>query len=140
MRIKSLYLICLLTLSSVSNCEKFGLLGQGGVPGSTAKTEIEAAANTSATLVYTTLCSSSSLSSSKSQCLSLASIGVIIEKILVPITAKISSSKHYTRSSVDDCKSKVMTIGFLISGPGLSGITCNLKETPKVIQIGESGL
>lgn len=71
--------------------------------------------------------------------LSYVGISVILDRIAPPITAKVSDSKHYLRSSVDECKSKIRSIGFVID-TGLSGITCNLKESPKIIQIDETGL
>ncbi|HMV76618.1 MAG TPA: TIGR04452 family lipoprotein [Leptospiraceae bacterium] len=122
---------------SVTNCEKFGLLGQGGVPGSTVKSEIVAAATASSAISNTAVCASLG-SSYASFCNSYVGLSVIMDTIIAPITAKVSDSKHYLRSSVDECKSKIRSIGFIMN-TGLSGITCNLKESPKVIQIDETG-
>jgi small lipoprotein (TIGR04452 family) len=63
----------------------------------------------------------------------------MIDDIVVPGLAGISDSAHYTKGSVDACKSKMSSVGLIIDN-WIGAISCSLKKVPPIIQIGDNGL
>jgi len=108
-----------------TSCESIGLLGQGGVKGSKAKEEILSIAQ------QTTIINAAVLGSG-----AVGLIGIVVDGVVVPGLAGINESAHYSRPSVDSCKSKIASVG-LIVGTWISAITCDLKKTPMLLQIGD---
>lgn len=118
-------------LSTTTNCEQFGLFGQSGIKGSEAKKRILDAAN------YTTFLSAALISGRVSSGVlgQAVILTIVIDGIVVPSLAGVSDSKNYKVESVDDCVSKIKSTGIIL-GNWIGAITCDLKTSPSVIEIG----
>ena len=111
------------------SCESVGLFGFGGVKGDKAKEEILAVA-TQANVIQ---CAAFGGSVDTGTCVVF---GIIIDGVVVPGLAGIKDSEHYSRPSVNDCKKKILSVGLLAS-TWIGAITCDLKETPMLLQLGD---
>lgn len=109
------------------SCESVGLLGFGGVKGDKAKKEILAIAQETGIINYGIV---------SGQSAGEVGFGIVIDGVLTPGVAGIRDSEHYSRPSVDDCKKKISTVGLVIT-VWFSAITCDLKTTPMLLQIGD---
>ena len=113
-------------LSVAVSCESIGLFGYGGVKGSQAKKEIKAVAEETGVI-------SGVLNNSSANGIALS---LLIDGVVVPSLADINDSSHYSRPSVDDCKKNIASVG-LVLGTWIGAITCDLKKTPMLLQIGD---
>ncbi len=110
------------------SCESVGLLGQGGVKGSKVKEEILSIATQNNIIIGGLIGGSTGGL--------IAVLNIIIDDNVVPDLAGIKDSAHYSRPSVDNCKSKMRGIGLLVS-TWVGAISCNLKTTPVLLQLGD---
>lgn len=127
----SLILILVVSMFATNNCEQFGFLGQSGIKGSEAKKRILDAANYS-TILTVALFGRGLSSSTLGQVVILS---IVIDGVVVPSLAGVSDSKNYKVETVDDCVSKIKSVG-LILGNWIGAITCDLKTSPSVVEIG----
>ena len=123
------FIAAIILVFVATSCENIGLLGQGGIKGSKVKTEI----NSIATQNNIVICGLVNCGGA------ITVLSIVIDGVLVPGLAGISDSQHYTKGSVDSCKSKMSSVG-LILGNLIGAFTCDLKKVPPIIQIGDSGI
>jgi small lipoprotein (TIGR04452 family) len=116
---------------AITSCENVGLLGQGGVKGSKAKEEILSIANQNSIIIGSML--SPYLGSYTGPMIVMT---IVIDGAVVPGLAGISDSAHYSRPSVNACKSKMSSVGLIIDN-WIGAITCDLKKSPSILQIGD---
>lgn len=126
MKILRKILPSMLILFTALSCESVGLLGFGGVRGDKAKEEILAIAN------QTNIRIGAILNEGSSSVL----VSIVIDGVIVPSLAEVRDSKYYSRPSVDHCKRQIATVGLLL-GTWVGAITCDLKTTPSILQIGD---
>ncbi len=115
---------------STTNCEQFGVFGQSGISGKDAKKKILDAAN------MNTFIAGALLGSVGFNVGPAILFTILIDGAIVPSLAGVSDSKKYRVESVDDCVNKIKTTGLLILGNRIAAITCDLKTSPSVIEIG----
>jgi small lipoprotein (TIGR04452 family) len=112
--------VALIIAATASSCTNIGLLGQGGIVGSKVKADLTSIAKINNLLTGN-------------------AIFIVIDDTMVPSLAGISDTDHYTKTSVDACKSKMSTVGLVVDN-WVGAISCSLKKVPPIIQIGDSGI
>lgn len=141
---KKIFLIVLLSILTLNltSCESYGVLGQSGVSGSDAKSEIEESYREGLILwwavnsaIYSQFTSSSSIYTSAVNNTLLVAM-VLAGEIAVSSTG-LNESEHYTRDSVDDCTAKIKRLVLVSWVAG--GYGCKLQKVPMLIQVGETG-
>ncbi len=142
-----------------TSCENVGLLGQGGVKGSKAKSEIMEQIQTGTFINAFLSLNRAGLGSFFSFLVPSIILQFTVDGVIVPGLIGISDSKHYSRKSVDDCKDKIQQMDILLgisnaSIPGVTigsgnafagipsanvigGLQCDLKTTPALLQLGD---
>ncbi len=129
-----LVLAAMMILFVATSCESFGLFGQGGIKGSKVKAEILSIANQNNIIIGSALRSYYGSATN-----TLIVLNIVIDGAVVPGLAGISDSAHYTKGSVDSCKSKMTSVGLLL-GNWFGAISCNLDKVPVLIQVGDDGI
>lgn len=154
-----LVLAMLILAFVATSCENVGLLGQGGVKGSKAKSEIMEQIQTGTFINYFLLANRAGIGSFFSQLIPSIVLQFTVDGVIVPGLIGISDSKHYSRKSVDDCKDKIQQMDVLLGvaslntsgvviGSGnsfavipsanvIGGLQCELKTTPALLQLGD---
>ena len=119
--------VLLLSMSINLYCTNVGILGYSGIPGSEVKKKIEDAAQNVANF-DSLACESSFLTCSV--------IGGAIDKAILPVLAGVSTSKYYTVESVNTCVDNINLLGLVIDEWTVTLLSCNLEESPKILQLG----
>lgn len=157
-KIKLVLVMVFLSLVATS-CENVGLLGQGGVKGSKAKSEINAEIENSTFLGTFLRANRAGFGSAISLLFPSIFFQILVDGAIVPGLAGVNDSKHYSRKSVDDCKDQIKQMNILLSisnssipgvviGSGnafagipsasvIGGLQCDLKTTPALLQLGD---
>ncbi len=152
-----LVIAALLIAFVATSCENVGLLGQGGVKGSKAKSEIMAQIQSGTFINYFLFLNKFGAGSFLSLFTQSILLQFTVDGAIVPGLAGVSDSKHYSRKSVDDCKDKIQQMDVLLGINGnsglpvasigngiflpspnvIGGLQCDLHTTPALLQLGD---
>ena len=54
----------------------------------------------------------------------------LLNSVLLPMLSKLDENKYYTKKSVDDCISKIYTLGLIKDAWMTVGFNCKIREVP----------